>query len=244
MKQHNSTTIHGGVSGNGNNFNNNNYNVKNVRNVRNVTKKSGDGGGSDGEGIALIGAIFAALVVTAYLYLWHFDSIFFWLKVGVVLAGAIHVTTFAPYLRDPDFDYRDSWPTALGVFLVACQAWLLMTAADAMPQEALNIAHQPTAATGLLAQAFEVWNRFNANGHRIVIENMMAVLLLAPSVVLNVFLGLQNLLESMGRSEDSAAFTTVAQSLRIFKGRGSTASVIFVTMSVLASSGIFSPHLA
>ena len=62
-----------------------------------------------------------------------------------------------------------------------------------------------------------MWNRFNSFGHRLIIENMIAALLLMPAIVLNALYGVQHLFNTLAESELNEYCEVIANQLRIFK---------------------------
>lgn len=238
MRQQGTINVHGGIHGGNNRIDKRNYQIKHI----NYGGGNRGGGGKDGDGIAIVVAIFAAIVGAAYAYLAHYDEILFWLKMGVVLAGAIHLTALIPLWRDPDAEYRDLWPLALGFALTFSQAWVIILTQEALPPVAIEIATQPTVAKGYFPQALEIWRRFNDTGHRIILENLSTAITLAPAIILNVFFGLQHLLQALARSEDSPVCETMAAWLHVCRARGSAVSVALVVLGFLIISGIFSRY--
>jgi hypothetical protein len=236
MKQQGTINVHGGVSGNGNQFNNRNYHIKNINNG------GGNGNGGKGDDITVVVAIFAAIVGAAYAYLAHYAEVFFWLKMGVVLAGAIHLAALIPLWRDLNAEYRDLWPLAVGFGLTFSQTWVIILTQEALPPIAIEIAAQPTVAKGFFPQALEVWRRFNATGHRLILENLSTAIALAPAIFLNILFGLQHLLQAFARSENSPVCKTLSDWLRVCRTRGSAASFAFVALAFLIISGLFSGH--
>ena len=229
----------GSINGGNNQFNqNNNYNVKNVNNGGGGNK----GGDPQGEMFALIIGVFGVVVVTASVYLRYFEPIFFWLKVGVLTAGILHMMTFVPQWRDPAYAYRHSLPTAFGLLLTAAQAWVILATLEAIPSVVLDIANQPIIAKGLVPQAMEVWGRFNDRAHRIITENLITVLCLAPAIALNLFYGLQHFLEALARSEQSRICATFAKWLHFCKAWGGPMSAVLTLAAYLAISGVFTAH--
>lgn len=232
----------GTINGGNNQFNqNNNYNVKNVNNGGGGGNKGGD---PAGEGFALIIGVFAVVVGTAFVYLRYYEPIFLWLKLGVLAAGALYMMALVSQWRapDPDYDYRYTLPTLLGMLLTLSQMWVIYLTQQALPPEVIDMANQPTVATGFMQQAFEVWNRFNNYGHRIITENLITVLCLAPAIALNLGYGLQHLLEALARSEQSGVCATFAKWLHFCKAWGGPLSVVLTFAAYLSISGVFTPH--
>lgn len=235
MKQEGNIAVHGGIRGN-----NNRFNTKNVQ-IKNVTNNNGGNKGGGEEGLPILAGIFAVVIVTAYLYLRHFEQIFFWLKIGALTAGVVHMSTLIPQARDPDYHWLPTLLTVFGVALVGAQILLIFITEDALPSSVLIISNQPTVAKGLFPQAFEVWNRFNHTGQRLITENVMSVLLLAPALILNLLYGIQCLFDGLARSEDNSFCASVSEHLQSYKIWGSAMSSFFTFAGFLVISGALTP---
>jgi len=234
----------GVITGGSNNFNQNNH-----FNQKNVYNNKGGGNRPDGDDpastvIALCMGIFAVTVIMAVSYLNHYEAIFFWLNLGVIAGGALHVLTFWPQLQDPSYHYRDSLPAAGSLALTFSLAWLAITIFDAMPAEVIAAAAQPTTASGLLPQKMEVWNRFNNSGHRLILDNLMGALFMATGILFNLAFGLQQVIESFGHAQQNSALITVSRWLRFFKSGGVFVAVAASLGAYLAISGFFSAYMA
>lgn len=235
MKQDGSVTVNGSVRGNNNRITTRNYQVKNITNNSGGGKKP-----EGGDGRALLFGVFTIVVVAAFWYLRHFDQIFFWLKLGVVTAGVFHIAALAPHWNDPAYDWRESLLTVVGMVLVGAQGVLILTIQDALPKEALAIASRPTVATDIFAQAFEVWNRFNHTGHRLIMENIASVILLISALVLSILSGIQRLADSYSGLEEGSYCISIADRLESMKITGSLVSALFTFAGFIMISGLLS----
>lgn len=237
MKNINVGTINGG----NNQFNQDNrrYSVKNVHHGGSNNKNSDD---PAGEGFAIIIAVFGAVTAAAFVYLRYFQQIFFWLELGELSASILCLAALIPQWRAPNLRYMKH--TAFGVLLAFSQIWVTTLALDAMPSQVLDIANQPLLAKDFFGQIYEMWNRFNNDAHRLIIENMMSALFLAPAIVLNLLYALQNLLASLAYSEQSKVCATLARWLLLCKTWGAPLSALFTLGAYLAISGFLSVHMA
>lgn len=238
MKQDGSITVEGGVHGNNNQIITRNYQVKNITNNNGGGGKKPEGGGDDGR--ALLFGIFVIVVVAALWYLRHFDQIFFWLKLGVVAAGIFHAAALVPYWNDPDGDWGEALVAVWGLILVVAQGFLIFVIQDALPKEALAIANRPAIAADIFSQAFEVWNRFNHTGHRLIMENIGSVILVLSSLVLNILSGIQRLADAYSQLEDNSYCISVADGLASMKTNGILIGTLFTSFGFLMISGLLS----
>ncbi len=234
----------GTINGDNNQFNQNNVNIKNINHNGGGNNRGGGNGKEDpgGEAASILFAIFFAVVVATFLYLKYYEPIFFWLKIGVVATGIVHATSFIPQWRNPNSGLGAMGHTFAGMLLAAAQAYVIITALNALPAEVLEIASRPMTAKGMLPQAMEVWNRFNNLGHRLITENMMTALLLTPAIALNMFYGIQHLLDTLADAEQSDVCAVVANWLRVFKSRGAPVAAFFTLGAYLVATGVLSPQ--
>jgi hypothetical protein len=229
MSQRNTIRVHGGIHGSNNKFSN-----------QNISIHAGEKPDDAANGLAILGVAFAALVIAVFFYLRHFEQILLVLKLGIIAAGAIHVMTFIPLWRTSDLDYRDGLILTLGVVLVMFQGWLLVAKVSSLPPQVFEIANRPTAASGWMHQAFEVWGRFSKQGHDIIVENMMQAASLVPAVVLNCLFGLQRLLETFARSEENAVCARGVKILGAAKTAGAALSSFLTIAGLLVIPWLFS----
>lgn len=131
-------------------------------------------------------------------------------------------------------------PLVVGSFLTMVQMWLVFSAQQALPMEVIELANQSPSAKGLIAQAFELWNRFNPDGHRIITESLTTVLCLAPAIVLNLGYGVRYLCAL--HSEHSRSCALLAQRLEVFKSWGGAMSPILTIAAFLTLFGVFTPN--
>lgn len=233
----------GNINGGNNQFNQNNNNHH--YNIKNSGGGSGNKGGDPaGDGMAILIGIFGVAVVTAFVYLRYYDSIFFWLKIGVVIACVLHMMTFVAQLRDPMYTYPDSFSNTFGMCLVLCQGWLILTIMEAMPPAVFDIVNQPIAAKGWLAQAMAVWGRFNHRAHNIIMENMTATLCLAPAIALNILYGAQHLFATLTRSEQSRFCEIIADLLEHFKIWAAALSALLTLAAYAIITGLLTANAA
>lgn len=239
MKQQSNTTVTGGIRGNNNRVSTKNVQIKNITNNNGGRDSGGKGG--ENEGLAILIGVSAVCIAAVYLYLRHYQQIFYWLRVGAITVGAVHFATLIPQYRDPDSDWAQLLFTGFGAALVTVQLLLITTIEVALPPDVFRIAAQPTVATAFFPQAFEVWNRFNNLGHRLIIENLGAVLLLAPGLFLNLLYGMKCLSEGFTRSDESAFCYWLAEALDSMKITGGLVSALFTIGSFLLISGMLVP---
>jgi hypothetical protein len=237
MKQQGNTTVTGGIRGNNNRISTKNVQIKNVTNNNRGHGRKGDGE----DGLAILFGVAIAGIAAAYLYLRHYDQIFFWLNFGAILAGIIHVAAVMPQYRNPDFDLEKLAFTAFGVALVTAQMLLIKTIEVALPPDVFRIAAQATVTKGFFQQAFEVWNRFNNLGHRLIMENVGAVVLLVPGLFLNLLYGIKCLSESIVREDETTFFDWLSEALDSMKIKGSLVSALFTMCAYLLISGTLMP---
>lgn len=230
----------GVITGGNNNFNqHNHFHQKNDHNNGGGNKPSGgDDPVSTAIGTAL--AILAVTVVIAVSYLNHYDAIFFWLKLGIIVSGTLHMLALWPQYEDPDYRGQDSIPQACGIGLMALLAWLTIMTSTTLPGEVFSIAAQPPAIRGLVPQAWEVWGRFSSTGHRLILENLASTLFLAIGILSNVALGVQQLFESLGRAYQHPPCSALGHWLRFFKASAILAAACATLGSGLTISGLLS----
>lgn len=227
----------GSINGDNNQLNQNNVTVKNVNNYRGSGGNKG-GKDSDGdEGIAILFFMFVAVVVSAFLYLKYHEPIFFWMKVGIGLGCFFHGLSIAPQWKGGCNDTDAMLHCCAGIILAGAQAFVLFTTLTALPTAALEIAAKPTVAVGLLGQAKEVWDRFNPIGQRLIIENMLSALTLAPAILLNVLYGCQHFSQLTAQNYDGWASSLAARTLYVFKSRGSIVSGILTFAAYACVTG-------
>lgn len=201
------------ITGGNNNFNQHNH--------FNQPPNNKGGGNKPEEEQATAGAallsLFVATVAAAVAYLNHYEAVFFWLRLGIIAGGLLHLLPLAAQLHDPFYRYRDSLPTIGGIALTAALAWVFVATSTALPTEVFAAAARLAAGTGHLQQMLEVWQRFNSTGQHLILQNVGAALLLAMAVLCNIAFAAQHAIESCARVWHSPALSAVSHWLRPFR---------------------------
>jgi hypothetical protein len=228
----------GSINGDNNQVQQNNYNIKNVSTGGNG---GGDnrGGGSknDNDGAGLLFALAAATILAAVLYLKFHEPIFLWLKLVLMLTAALHVYSLAVHWQVGEDEHAKIWHPFAGVLLCAAQALVISTALGALPVEVFDIAARPTKAAGGIPWAWEVWDRFNDKGHQLILDNMLAVIALAVSMVFGLLFSVQHAVDVLAMALESRIASHVANVLRGFKTKGVWVAVFFVMVSYVVAAG-------
>lgn len=229
----------GSISGDNNQLNQNNVTIKNVNNYHGSGGNKGSKDSEGDEGIAVLFFIFVAVVVSAFLYLKYHEPIFFWMKVGIGVGCLFHGLSIAPQWKDGCSDTNAMLHCCAGVILAGAQAFVLFATLSALPVEAFSIAAKPTVAIGLFGQAKEVWERFSPIGQRLIVENMLSALTLAPAILLNALYGCQHFSQLIAQDSDGWLSSFSARTLQVFKSRGSLVSAILTFSAYACLTGLF-----
>jgi len=229
----------GNINGDNNQINQNNVTIKSVNNYRGNGGNKGGNNPEGDEGIGILFFMFVAVVVSAFLYLKYHEPIFFWMKVGIGVGCFFHGLSIVPQWKDGYNDTNAMLHCCAGIILAGAQAFALIVTLDALPVAAFEIAGKPTVAHGLFGQAKEVWDRFNPTGQRLIVENMLSALTLAPAILLNALYGCQHFSQLTALNSDGWISSLAARALHVFKSRGSIVSAVLTFASYACVSGFF-----
>jgi hypothetical protein len=229
------------VTGGNNNFNQNNFNQKNIYNNGSTDKFKDDLVST--VGIACLGA-FVVMVVIAVNYLNNYQTVALWVGLSVMAGAALHMLTLVSQAFDGSYRPCDSIAQAGGITLTALLGWLTFTTFNALPDQVFAIAAQPPVAHAYVLQKLEVWKRFDSHEQRLIMDNLFGALFLATGLLFNLAFGLQQVIESTARVQQSSALAALSQWLRFFKSGGVFIAALTIPGAYLAISGIFSAHVA
>jgi preprotein translocase subunit SecG len=117
--------------------------------------------------------------------------------------------------------------------LTGAQTFVILTTQNAMPTQVLEIVSQPTLAKDIVADAIEMWRRFNNNGDRIIIENMISVVLLLPAILLNEGYGGQHAAATFFTGNEHDLVAIVTGKLCVLKPASAIVSTVFTVLACL-----------
>lgn len=248
------TSIDNNANGNRNNSGNNNISgdfsgnnfkfVKHVNHVKNIThNKSSGANGKDDGAQSLITIIFLTAAITialGSLYLRHFEQVFYWLSIATIAVALPYLMAALIQCNDPTPRYRHMLPLLAGSLLLGLQTWMVFATKTALPDDALDIARQPTIATGIIGQLLEVWRRFDNDGQLLITLNWLAALGLAIALLFNLLYGLRQITQTLARSRQSSFWQMTSQRLAYGDFRAAIFSAFSTFVAYFAASGM--PH--